>query len=62
MTSHDPWSLSTNVTSAMLVSHKNNTAVMLVSPTGPMGVYLVPYALFCRNNFALICIHLHTFT
>ena len=41
-----------NVMSVMLVSHENKTAVMLVSLTSHMGVDIVPYAFFCRNNFA----------
>ena len=43
-----------DVTVAILVFQNNEAAVMLVSPTNPVGVELFSYvnALFCSNIFA----------
>ena len=43
-----------DVTAAILVSLDNETAAMLVSQNGPVGVELFPYAnaFFCSNKFA----------
>ena len=43
-----------DVTAAILVSLDNETAAMLVSQNGPVGVELFSYAnaLFCSNKFA----------
>ena len=43
-----------DVTSAILVSHNNKTAAMLVSQTSPLGVEFLSYAnaFFCSNKFA----------
>ena len=45
---------SQEVTAAILVSHNNETATMLVSQTNPLGVELFSYAdaFFCSNKFA----------
>ena len=43
-----------DVTAAILVSHNNETAAMLVSQTTPLGVELFSYAnaFFCSNKLA----------
>ena len=43
-----------DVTAAILVSQKNETAAMLMSQTSPVGVELLSYAnaFFCSNKFA----------
>ena len=43
-----------DVAAAILVSHNNETAVMLVSQTTPLGVELFSYAnaFFCSNKLA----------
>ena len=43
-----------DVTAAILVSHNNKTAAMLVSQTSPLGVEFLSYAnaFFCSNKFA----------
>ena len=45
-----------DVTSAILVSQKNETAAMLVFQTSPVGVELFSYVnnFFCSNKFAWI--------
>ena len=43
-----------DVTAAILVSHNNKMAAMLVSQTSPLGVEFLSYAnaFFCSNKFA----------
>ena len=43
-----------DVAAAILVSHNNETAAMLVSQTSPVGIEFLSYAnaFFCSNKFA----------